>query len=166
MKWPDCLKGLQIPLFFGQSYASLCLLKSQKNFPSSRCITDTMSKFLTILKSTVNLIETLLRLNGLFTRIENTLKYSAMAIKVNDHVIPDWAIEGKLSLLYKVWPKKWRTNHLRLFKWPPLTWPKTGLIDQTLMSQESQRRKYEVDPGEVNKQMKQWIQAERWEKSI
>jgi len=33
-----------------------------------------MSKFLIILKSAVNLIETLLRLNGLFTRIVKTLK--------------------------------------------------------------------------------------------
>ena len=75
VKWPGCLnRVLQIPLFFGRSYASLCLLESQKSSPSSRCTLETMSKFLTIQKSTVNLIETLLRLNGLFTRIENPLK--------------------------------------------------------------------------------------------
>ena len=90
-----------------------------------------------------------------------------MAIKVNDHVIPDWAIEGQAqSSISKCGRENGWSNHRRLSKWPPLTWPRTGLIDQTLMSQESLRRKYEVDPGEVNQQMKQWIRQNGGKKAF
>ena len=34
---------------------------------------------------------------------------------------------------------------------------KDRLIDQTLMSRESQKRDYKVDAVEVNEQMKQWV---------
>jgi parvulin-like peptidyl-prolyl isomerase len=43
---------------------------------------------------------------------------------------------------------------------------KDRLIDQTLMSHESQRRKYEVDPVEVNKQMKRWVRENGGKKAF
>ena len=43
---------------------------------------------------------------------------------------------------------------------------KDRLIDQTLMSFESQRRNYAVDPVKVNKQMKQWVRENGGKKAF
>jgi peptidyl-prolyl cis-trans isomerase C len=43
---------------------------------------------------------------------------------------------------------------------------KDRLIDQTLMSDESKRRNYKVDPAEVNKGMKQWLRQNGGKKAL
>ena len=56
----------------------------------------------------------MLRLIGVFTnQKENFHNKLNMAIKVNDHVIPDWAMRDKPSLSFKVWRKKWRGNRAK-----------------------------------------------------
>lgn len=89
-----------------------------------------------------------------------------MAIKVNDHVIPDWAIEGQAQSLYKSVAEKMANKPPEVVQLAAIDMAKDRLIDQALMSQESQRRKYEVDPGEVNKQMKQWIRQNGGKKAF
>jgi parvulin-like peptidyl-prolyl isomerase len=43
---------------------------------------------------------------------------------------------------------------------------KERMIDQSLMAQESNRRKYQIDPEEVNKGMKRWMRENGGKKSI
>ena len=43
---------------------------------------------------------------------------------------------------------------------------KDRLVDQALMAQESLKRNYQVDPGEVSKQMKQWIRQNGGKKAF
>ena len=62
-----------------------------------------------------------------------------MAIKVNDHVIPDWAIEGQARLSFKVWRKKWRGNRAEVIQMAAIDLAKDRLIDQTLMSEKAKR---------------------------
>ncbi|MDG1139578.1 MAG: peptidylprolyl isomerase [Opitutales bacterium] len=89
-----------------------------------------------------------------------------MAIKVNDHVIPDWAIEGQAQSLYQSVAEKMAGKPQEVIQMAAIDMAKDRLIDQTLMSQESQRRKYKVDSGEVNQQMKQWIRQNGGKKAF
>ena len=53
----------------------------------------------------------MLRLIGVFTnQKENFYNKLNMAIKVNDHVIPDWAIEGQAQSLFQSLAEKMAGN--------------------------------------------------------
>ena len=43
---------------------------------------------------------------------------------------------------------------------------KERIIDQTLMAQESKKRKYEIDPEEVKKGMRKWIRENGGKKTV
>ena len=89
-----------------------------------------------------------------------------MALKVNDHVIPDWAIEGQAQSLYQSVAQKMAGKPQEVIQMATLDMAKDRLVDQALMAQESQKRNYEVDPGEVSKQMKQWIRQNGGKKAF
>lgn len=89
-----------------------------------------------------------------------------MAMKVNDHIIPDWAIEGQAQSLYQSVAEKMKGKPQEVIQMAAIDMAKDRLIDQTLMSHESQSRKYEVDPVEVNKQMKRWVRENGGKKAF
>ena len=89
-----------------------------------------------------------------------------MALKVNDHIIPDWAIEGQAQSLYQNVAEKMKGKPQEVIQMAAIDMAKDRLIDQTLMSHESQSRKYEVDPVEVNKQMKRWVRENGGKKAF
>ena len=89
-----------------------------------------------------------------------------MAIKVNDHIIPDWAIEGQAQSLYQSVAEKMKGKPREVIQMAAIDMAKDRLIDQTLMSYESQRRNYAVDPVKVNKQMKQWVRENGGKKAF
>ncbi|MEC8013887.1 MAG: peptidyl-prolyl cis-trans isomerase [Verrucomicrobiota bacterium] len=89
-----------------------------------------------------------------------------MAIKVNDHVIPDWAIEGQAQSLFQSLAEKMAGKPREVIQMAAIDLAKDRLIDQTLMSRESQKRDYKVDAVEVSKQMKQWIRQNGGKKAF
>ena len=89
-----------------------------------------------------------------------------MALKVNDHIIPDWAIEGQAQSLFQSVAEKMKGKPQEVIQMAAIDMAKDRLIDQTLMSHESQSRSYEVNPVEVNKQMKRWIRENGGKKAF
>jgi parvulin-like peptidyl-prolyl isomerase len=80
-----------------------------------------------------------------------------MAIKVNDHIIPDWAIERQAQSLIEQVAKTMPGKPREVIKLAALDMAKDRMIDQALMSQESQNRNYKIDSEEINLGMKKWI---------
>ena len=77
-----------------------------------------------------------------------------MAIKVNEHLIPDWAIERQAQSLYEQVARSMAGKPQEVIQLAAMDLAKERMIDQSLMAQESNRRKYQIDPEEVNKGMK------------
>lgn len=80
-----------------------------------------------------------------------------MAIKVNDHIIPDWAIERQAQSLIEQVSKTMPGKPREVIQLAALDMAKDRMIDQALMSQESQNRDYKIDSEEINLGMKKWI---------
>ena len=80
-----------------------------------------------------------------------------MAIKVNDHIIPDWAIERQAQSLIEQVAKTMPGKPREVIQLAALDMAKDRMIDQALMSQESQNRDYKIDSDEINLGMKKWI---------
>ena len=80
-----------------------------------------------------------------------------MAIKVNDHIIPDWAIERQASSLFEQVAKTMSDKPREVIQLAAIDMAKDRMIDQALMAQESQRREYEINSDEINLGMKNWI---------
>jgi parvulin-like peptidyl-prolyl isomerase len=80
-----------------------------------------------------------------------------MAVKVNEHLIPDWAIERQAQSLFDQVAKSMPTKPKEVIQLAALDLARDRMIDQSLMGQESQKRAYEIDPDEVNLGMKKWI---------
>ena len=80
-----------------------------------------------------------------------------MSLKVNEHLIPDWAIERQAQALFEQVAKSMPGKPREVIQIAATDLARDRLIDQSLMGQESQRRNYEVDPEEVNLEMKKWI---------
>ena len=74
-----------------------------------------------------------------------------MAIKVNDQVIPSWAIERQAQSLYEQVARGMPGKPQEVIQLAAMDLAKERMIDQSLMAQESNRRKYKIDPEEVNK---------------
>ena len=70
-----------------------------------------------------------------------------MALKVNDHIIPDWAIEGQAQSLYQSVAEKMRGKPQEMIQMAAIDMAKDRLIDQTLMSHESQKKEIRGGSG-------------------
>ena len=80
-----------------------------------------------------------------------------MSLKVNERLIPDWAIERQAEVLYESVARSMQGKPREVIQLAAIDMAKDRLVDQTLMAEESKRRNYKVDPVEVNKGMKQWL---------
>ena len=80
-----------------------------------------------------------------------------MAVKVNEHFIPGWAIERQAQSLFEQVSKSMPGKPREVVQLAALDLAKNRMIDQSLMGQESQKRAYEIDSEQVNLGMKQWI---------
>ena len=89
-----------------------------------------------------------------------------MAIKVNDQLIPSWAIERQAQSLFDQVAKGMQGRPQEVIQLAAIDLAKERMIDQSLMAQESLRRKYQIDPEEVNKGMKRWMKENGGKKAI
>ena len=89
-----------------------------------------------------------------------------MSIKVNDQVIPSWAIERQAQSLYEQVARGMQGKPQKVIQLAAIDLAKERMIDQSLMAQESNRRKYQIDPEEVNKGMKRWMRENGGKKAI
>ena len=89
-----------------------------------------------------------------------------MAIKVNDQVIPTWAIERQAQSLYEQVRKSMPGKPQEVIHLAAIDLAKERMIDQTLMGQESVRRNYKIDPEEVNKGVTRWMRQNGGKKAI
>ena len=80
-----------------------------------------------------------------------------MAIKVNEHLIPDWAIERQAQAMFEQVAKSMPDKPREVVQLAALDLARDRMIDQTLMAQESQKRDYVIDAEEINLGMKNWI---------
>jgi peptidyl-prolyl cis-trans isomerase C len=80
-----------------------------------------------------------------------------MAIKVNEHIIPDWAIERQAQSLLEQVAKSMPGKPREVIQLAAMDMAKDRMVDQALMAQESQNRNYKVDPETLNIEMKKWI---------
>ena len=89
-----------------------------------------------------------------------------MAIKVNDQLIPSWAIERQAQSLFDQVAKGMQGRPQEVIQLAAIDLAKERMIDQSLMAQESSRRKYQIDPEEVNKGIKRWMRENGGKKAI
>jgi parvulin-like peptidyl-prolyl isomerase len=89
-----------------------------------------------------------------------------MAIKVNEQVIPTWAIERQAQSLYEQVAKNMPGKPQEVIHLAAMDLAKERMIDQSLMAQESTRRKYKIDQDEVNKGVKRWMRQNGGKKAI
>ena len=89
-----------------------------------------------------------------------------MAIKVNDQLIPTWAIERQAQSLFDQVAKGMQGRPQEVIQLAAIDLAKERMIDQSLMAQESSRRKYQIDPEAVNKGMKRWMKENGGKKAI
>ena len=89
-----------------------------------------------------------------------------MSVKVNDHLIPDWAIERQAEALFENVARSMQGKPREVIQLAALDMAKDRMIDQTLMADESKRRNYKVDPAEVNKGVKQWLRQNGGKKAL
>jgi len=89
-----------------------------------------------------------------------------MSLKVNERLIPDWAIERQAEVLYENVARSMQGKPREVIQLAAIDMAKDRLVDQTLMAEESKRRNYKVDPSEVNKGMKQWLRQNGGKKAL
>ena len=89
-----------------------------------------------------------------------------MSIKVNDQIIPSWAIDRQAQSLYEQVARGMPGKPREVIQLAAMDLAKERMIDQSLMAQESNRRKYQIDPEEVNKGMKRWMRENGGKKAI
>ena len=89
-----------------------------------------------------------------------------MSLKVNERLIPDWAIERQAEALYENVARSMQGKPREVVQMAAFDMAKDRLVDQTLMSEESKRRNYQVDSAEVNKGMKQWLRQNGGKKAL
>ena len=80
-----------------------------------------------------------------------------MAIKVNEHLIPDWAIERQAQTMFEQVAKSMPDKPREVVQLAALDLARDRMVDQALMAQESQNREYVIDAEEVNFGKKKWI---------
>ncbi|MEC8420885.1 MAG: peptidylprolyl isomerase [Verrucomicrobiota bacterium] len=89
-----------------------------------------------------------------------------MALKVNDQVIPTWAIERQAQALFEQVSRGMPDKPREVVHLAAMDLAKERMIDQSLMAQESSRRNYQIDPEEVNKGMKRWLRENGGKRAI
>ena len=89
-----------------------------------------------------------------------------MSIKINDQVIPDWAIERQAEALFENVVRGMPGKPREIIMMSALDLAKDRLIDQALMAQESRRRKYKVDSVDLQKRIKQWMKQNGGKKAF
>ena len=89
-----------------------------------------------------------------------------MSIKINDQVIPDWAIERQAEALFENVARGMPGKPREIIMMSALDLAKDRLIDQALMAQESRRRKYKVDSVDLQKRIKQWMKQNGGKKAF
>jgi len=89
-----------------------------------------------------------------------------MSIKINDQIIPDWAIERQAEALFENVAKGMPGKPREIIMISALDLAKERLIDQALMAQESRRRKYKVDSVELQKKIKFWMKQNGGKKAF
>ena len=89
-----------------------------------------------------------------------------MSLKVNERLIPDWAIERQAEVLYENVARSMQGKPREVIQLAAIDMAKDRLVDQTLMAEESKRRNYKVDPVEVSKGMKQWLRQNGGKKAL
>ena len=89
-----------------------------------------------------------------------------MSIKINDQVIPDWAIERQAEALFEHVARGMPGKPREIIMMSALDLAKDRLIDQALMAQESRRRKYKVDSVDLQKRIKQWMKQNGGKKAF
>ena len=89
-----------------------------------------------------------------------------MSIKINDQEIPDWAIERQAEALFENVARGMPGKPREIIMMSALDLAKDRLIDQTLMAQESRRRKYKVDSVDLQKRIKQWMKQNGGKKAF
>ena len=89
-----------------------------------------------------------------------------MSLKVNERLIPDWAIERQAEALFENVARSMQGKPREVIQMAAIDMAKDRLVDQTLMSEESKRRNYQVDSAEVNKGMKQWLRQNGGKKAL
>ena len=89
-----------------------------------------------------------------------------MSIKINDQVIPDWAIERQAEALFDNVSKGMPGKPREIIMISALDLAKERLIDQALMAQESRRRKYKIDSVELQKKIKLWMKQNGGKKAF
>ena len=80
-----------------------------------------------------------------------------MAIKVNEHIIPDWAIERQAEALFENVAKGMPGKPREVVWLAAMDVAKDRLVDQTIMAEESKRRNFPVDEAEVKRETKRWM---------
>ena len=80
-----------------------------------------------------------------------------MAIKVNEHLIPDWAIERQAEALFENVAKGMPGKPREVVWLATMDVAKDRLVDQAIMAQESKRRNFPVDEAEVKRETKRWM---------
>ena len=89
-----------------------------------------------------------------------------MSIKINDQIIPDWAIERQAEALFENVAKGMPGKPREIIMISALDLAKERLIDQALMALESRRRKYKVDSVELQKKIKLWMKQNGGKKAF
>ena len=89
-----------------------------------------------------------------------------MSIKINDQIIPDWAIERQAEALFENVAKGMPGKPREIIMISALDLAKERLIDQALMAQESRMRKYKVDSVELQKKIKLWMKQNGGKKAF
>ena len=89
-----------------------------------------------------------------------------MSIKVNQNTIPDWAITRQAEALFENVARGMPGKPREVIQLAAFDLAKERMIDQALMSQESKRRNYLVDPAELAHGMKQWLKQNGGKKAF
>jgi peptidyl-prolyl cis-trans isomerase C len=76
---------------------------------------------------------------------------------VNEHIIPDWAIERQAQSLLEQVAKSMPGKPREVIQLAAMDMAKDRMVDQALMVQESKSRNYKVDSETLNLEMKKWI---------
>ena len=84
------------------------------------------------------------------------VRENTMSLKVNEHLIPDWAIERQAQSIFEQVAKTMPGKPREVIQIAAIDLARERMIDQSLMGQESQKREYSIDPDEVNLGMKKW----------
>ncbi len=89
-----------------------------------------------------------------------------MSIKIDDQLIPDWAIERQAEALFDNVARSMSGKPREIIWISALDLAKERLIDQALMARESAKRNYEVNAEELQRKVKQWMKQNGGKKAF